>query len=119
MEETKTVRSPAAVIIFTIITCGIYGLVWTYHYAWELKNYLKREDLSPGVELLLCIICFPYLLYWSYKYGKALYEAQLKAGISATDDSILYLILSLLGLHIITMAVMQSNINRVWQEKKL
>jgi len=108
-------RSPAAVIIFTIITCGIYGLIWMYNFAKELKIYLEKEDLNPGLDLFLSIICVPYIIYWSYKYGKVIYEAQQKAGISPADDnSILYLILTILGLFIVNMAIMQSSANKIW-----
>lgn len=57
------VKNPAAVIIFSIITCGIYSLVWIYSFAKDLKNYLGKGDVNPGLDLLLCIICFPYMFY--------------------------------------------------------
>ncbi len=108
------VRSPASVIIFSVLTCGIYTIVWIYKFGSELKAYSGKEDLDPGLDLLLSIVCFPYIIYWSYKYGKAMEDAQKKAGIASSDDSLLYLILSLLGLFVVTMAIMQSNMNKVW-----
>ena len=51
MTEKPEVRSPAAVIVFTLITCGIYGLVWIFKFSKEIKNYLNKEEINPGLEL--------------------------------------------------------------------
>ncbi|MDY6968414.1 MAG: DUF4234 domain-containing protein [Spirochaetota bacterium] len=111
------VRNPAAVIIFSVITCGIYLLVWIYKFSKELKEYLNKEDMNPGVDLILCIVCFPYVIYWAYRCGQLIYEAQGKAGITASDDSILYIVLAILGLLIVDMAIMQSKMNEVWEKQ--
>lgn len=109
-------RSPAEVIIFSIITCGIYYLYWLYKFASELNGYLGDQRSSPGVDLLLCIFCFPYQIYWFYKYGKAISEAQIRAGLPAEDNAILYVILSIFGLGIVNAAIMQSAMNKVWAQ---
>ena len=111
------VKSPAAVIIFSIITCGIYALVWIYSFAKDLKNYLGSEDIKPGLDLLLCMVCFPYMFYWTYKYGKCISEAQKKAGIPESNDEILYLVLAIFGLFIVDMAIMQSKVNEIWSKQ--
>ncbi len=114
-----TERNPAAVIVFTIITCGIYAMVWIYKFASELKEYLGNEEISPGLELFLCIICFPYLIYWSYKYGKYINDAERMTDIqSGEDDSILYLILAVFGLFIVNMAIMQDKMNAIWAKNR-
>ncbi len=109
-------RAPALVVVFSIITCGIYYLYWVYKSAEELKFYLQDNQLSPGVDLLLSIICFPYAIYWMYKYGKVLTEAQKKAGLPAEDNSILYVILSFFGLAIVSAAIMQAEMNKIWAQ---
>ena len=114
MEEKGIVRSPIAVILLTVITCGIYGLYWIYAFANELKTYLNKDDLSPGLDLFLCIICFPYLIYWVYKYGQLIDEAFEKNGKHKPDNSILYVILSIFGLSIVAFVIMQDSINRIW-----
>jgi hypothetical protein len=115
--EKNEVRSPAAVIIFTMITCGIYGLVWVFKFSREIKNYLNKEEVNPGLEVLLCLVCFPYAIYWSYKFGKLMMEAQQKAGLTVEDNSILYLVLACFGLIIINMAIMQESANKIWEKQ--
>ncbi|HSV97651.1 MAG TPA: DUF4234 domain-containing protein [Spirochaetota bacterium] len=113
MDEHATVRSPAAVIVFSVITCGIYALYWIYTFAKELRDLTGRTDLNAGLDLLLCIVCFPYVVYWSYKYGMVLDEALAKAERKPDENAILYLVLSVFGLFIVTMAIMQSTANRI------
>lgn len=108
------VRGVAEVIIFSVITCGIYSLYWLYKFAEELKFFLGDESIKPGIDLLLCIVCFPYAIYWFYKYGKLLSEAQRRAGLPAEDNSVLFIILSIFGLSIINIAIMQSSANKIW-----
>ncbi|MBU1075836.1 MAG: DUF4234 domain-containing protein [Spirochaetes bacterium] len=117
MSEKGEVRSPAAVIIFTIITCGIYALIWIYKISKELKLYLNKEDINPAVELILCIVCFPYSIYWVYKYGQLITEAQKKDKIDVEDNALLYLILAIFGFFIVDMAIMQASMNKLWGSK--
>ena len=63
--------------IFTLITCGIYGI------------------------------------YWNYKIGKEMYEVNQKAGIQTSDNSVIYLILSIFGLSIITYCLVQNDLNTI------
>ena len=65
-------RSIPMVIILSLVTCGIYSLVWLYQTSQEVSNTVGDSD-SPGVELLLCIVtCGIYTIYWWYKYSKKL-----------------------------------------------
>ena len=48
------VRSPMMVLLLTIITCGIYGLVWNYSVFKELKDH-TGEGLGGPVGLLLAM----------------------------------------------------------------
>lgn len=43
--------------------------------------------------------------------GKELYEAKTKKGLQASDNSILYLILSIIGLGIVNYCLIQSDLN--------
>jgi len=55
------VRSPALVIILSIVTCGIYAWYWIYKMSEELQRATGKSTISPGVELLLCIVTCWYL----------------------------------------------------------
>ena len=49
------VRSPAAVIIFSIITLGIYYLYWTYSVFKEMKDR-TGQGVGGGIGLLIGIV---------------------------------------------------------------
>ena len=52
------VRNPAAVIIFSIITLGIYYLYWIYQVYRELKEH-TGEGIGPVIGLVLGILINP------------------------------------------------------------
>ena len=53
------------------------------------------------------------MYYWMYKVGKNLETAQSKSGMVASDNSILYLILAIVGLSIVSFALMKDSINKI------
>ncbi len=56
-------RNPILVIIFSIITIGIYGLYWMYS--------TKKEMVELGAEIpTFWLIIIPLVnIYWLYKYS--------------------------------------------------
>jgi len=109
-------RSVVGLLIFSIITLGIYWLYWIYATSKETQEYSGKQTLSPGLELLLCIItCDLYWFYWIYKYSKIAVECQQKAGLPPEDNAVINLILSFLGLGIISSMILQASLNKVWE----
>lgn len=106
-------RSVISVVLLTFITCGIYGIFWLYYSTRDIKAYLG-EDGSVGGEILLMIICAPYVIYWYYKYSQKIAEAYEKAGLRPKDDSVICVILGIFGLGIVSMCIIQSNLNDLW-----
>ena len=111
-------RSVATVIILSIVTCGIYMFYWLYVTMRDINAYLGVSDMDPGIELLICILCSPYILYWYYKYATRISDASARAGLPAKDDAIVCLILGIFGLGIVSMGIMQDNVNRVWAQQQ-
>jgi len=52
------VRHPAAVVIFSIITLGIYFLYWTYQVFRELKEYTS-QGIGPIIGLVIALVIEP------------------------------------------------------------
>lgn len=106
-------RNLAVSIILTIVTCGIYGIVWYISMTDDVGTVSGDQNMSGGKAFLFTLLtCGIYSFIWSYNVGKDLNEAQLKAGKPATDNSILYLILSLFGLGIVVYALVQNELNK-------
>lgn len=112
-----TERSAITVLILSIITCGIYYFYWIYTVSKEAKQFMGRDDINPTTELILCIVtCSLYQIYWWYKYGKIvtvdMYE---KAGLKSEDSSMILMLLSILGLGIVSALIMQDKLNAIWR----
>lgn len=101
-------------ILFSIITCGIYGLYWLVCLANDVNLAAKRPGgTSGGVVLLLTIVtCGIYGWYWLYKSGEALDLVRRDRGEPTGSLAILYLVLGILGFGIISYALMQSELNK-------
>jgi hypothetical protein len=108
-------RDPMMVVLFTFLTCGIYGWYWLYMMITEVKNALGREDINPAMELVLSIVtCGIYMIYLFYKYPQMMLEMQDRAGRPRNDISMMSLLLAIFGLGIVSIAVIQSELNNIW-----
>lgn len=106
-------RGIAVSILLTIVTCGIYGIVWMISLSNEISAF-NGEKIEGGLEFLLIIVtCGIYGLYWHYKIGQKLVRAQQRAGRYVQDNSIIYLLLAIFQLSIISLAIMQSQENEL------
>ncbi len=115
----KQERSLALAIILSIITCGIYAIYWFIVLSDDVKEYSQdQEMMSGGIAFLLNLItCGLFGIYWVYKLGKNMFKAQQLNNLPATDNSVLYLILQLLGLGIVNYAIIQNDINAITRVK--
>jgi hypothetical protein len=117
-----TPRDPALTLVLILLTCGIYYLYFIYVVSEETQEFLGERDTSPAVEVLLSVLtCGIYNVYWDYKIGKRVAEMCGRVGLPATDNSVLYLILDLVGvggfggLGLINPILQQDSLNRVWK----
>lgn len=90
-------RSIAVSIVLSIVTCGIYGIYWFVVLTDDARMESGDNNApSGGIAFLLTLVtCGIYGLYWAYKMGKTIATAESKNGITAEDNSVLYLILQL------------------------
>ena len=110
-------RNVATVIILSIVTCGIYMYYWIYVTSRDINTYLEITDMDPAIEVVLCFFtCGIYLLYWFFKYSQRISDAHIKAQLPmASDDAIVCLILGIFGLGIVSVGIMQNNLNKTWE----
>jgi hypothetical protein len=104
-------RSIGMAIVLGIITCGIYFIYWEFK-IWDSLYRATNRPSSAGVDVLLGIVtCGIYMIYMMYKGGKMEAEAYAMYGLAEKDEAALYLILSIFGLGVVALAIMQNNIN--------
>ena len=111
-----TQRGIALSIILVLVTCGIYALYWLYCLVTDLNTASgETDDTSGGMVLLLSIVtCGIYQLYWYYKAaGKVNRIRTFNGEVQDSSLGILYLLLSLFGFGIVSMALIQNELNKV------
>lgn len=110
-------RNLVTCILLTIITCGIYGIIWFVNLTDNVAYLSEDPELSGGKAFLFTIItCGIYSFFWSYRMGKNIYKAQAQRGYPASDNSVLYVILQIFGLGIVNYCLMQNDINAMATE---
>ncbi|ADD45944.1 DUF4234 domain-containing protein [Stackebrandtia nassauensis] len=55
-------RSPVAVWLLTLVTLGVYGMVWYYKVNREVRDYNGQIEVSPGLALCNVTIIAPFTL---------------------------------------------------------
>lgn len=102
------------VILLSIVTCGIYYYIWMYQTSEEVNNTIGDTSESAGTEVLLTIItCGIYGYYWIYKYNRKVYQLATNVNLTASDNSLVCIILAIFGLAIVSQGIMQSQINYI------
>ena len=110
-----TNRNIAVAIILSLVTCGIYEFYWIYRLNEEtnmLSNEAKKTD-GVMVIILSIITCGIYMWYWLYKRGEILDNYKTSVGVAASNSSVLYLILAIFTYGIISMALIQNELNKI------
>ena len=106
-------RSIVTSVIFSIITCGIYGIYWFITLTDDANIVSEENDTSGGLAFILSLItCNIYGIYWAYRMGQKIHAAGGKRNIAVGDNAVLYLILQFLGLGIVNYCLMQNELNK-------
>ncbi|OJG31197.1 hypothetical protein RU99_GL003004 [Enterococcus casseliflavus] len=83
----------------------------------ELAEYSGDNRLSPETSILLSILtCGLYQIYWWYRIADVFMGAQQRANMPRlSDNKILFVVLSLFGFDFINMAILQGDMNQMWE----
>ncbi|MFM8438373.1 MAG: DUF4234 domain-containing protein [Candidatus Kapaibacterium sp.] len=110
-EEACTGIIPA--IILSIVTCGIYSLIWQNRRFKTYNAWLGRYQFDFWKWLGLTIVtCGIYAIYTEYLVARSLNEIQRRYGFEVESNyPLLFIILSITGLSIVANCIEQSEIN--------
>ena len=114
------IRPPAQVILFSIITCGIYAIYWYYTIMNDLNKARGKEIINPVLFLVLSIFCGFLLWYILYVIDKNLVELSAEEGTNYNKENfILWLVLSfVLGVGtIVAMWQITNAYNDIWARR--
>lgn len=104
-------RSIPLCIIFSLLTCGIYGIYWMIVLNDEVNLVSGEPQATSGgmVFLFSVITCGIYGWYWLYKMGERCDRIK---GTPAGSSNVIYLILGIFGLSIVSYCLIQDTLNK-------
>jgi hypothetical protein len=106
------VRSGVMCLVWSLVTCGIYQMIWFIKTSNEMSTYLQRDEPSwVKIFALSIVTCGFYGLYWQItRCGALVQECQLRAGIvNPPNQGILYVV------PYYNVVLMTEELNKAWQ----
>jgi len=116
---TVKIRNPFLVFVWSLVTLGIYYLVWYYKINRELRD-ASGVNVSPIVAVLAVtvgwIVIVPPFVSW-YRTFTRISDAQRGAGVTNEANPILGFILYVVGVFFLPVEVIyaQDELNKVWR----
>jgi hypothetical protein len=116
---TVKIRNPFLVFVWSLVTLGIYYLVWYYKINRELRD-ASGVSVSPVVALLAItvgwIIIVPPFVSW-YRTFVRIAEVQRSAGVTSEANPILGFILYVIAVFVLPVEVIyaQDELNKLWR----
>jgi hypothetical protein len=105
------VKSGMTVLLLSLVTCGIYQIIWFIKICGEISAYVQRpEPVWWKVYLLGMVTCGIYAIYWMFaKLGPLVQEVQQRAGIqNPQNQGIMFLI------PYYNVILIQEELNKAW-----
>jgi len=108
-------RDPVMVLVLSLVTCGIYGIYEIYKVSTEMRDALGRQDINPTLDVVLSLFtCGLYFIYLSYRYPQLLLEMQDRVRLPRNDISLISIILAVCGLSMVSIFMIQTELNKIW-----
>ena len=120
---TVKIRNPFLVFVWSILSFGVYYLVWYYKINRELRD-AARIDVSPVVALLAVslgwIVIVPPFVSW-YRTFERIVAAQRTAGTNGEANPILGFILYVIAVFMLPVEVIyaQDELNKMWRAPRV
>jgi Domain of unknown function (DUF4234) len=118
---TVKIRSPFLVFIWSLVTLGIYYVVWYYKINRELRD-ASGIEVSPVVAIVAItigwIVIVPPFFSW-YRTFERIVQAQRSAGVTGEASPVLGFILFVIAVMFLPVEVIyaQDELNKVWRAR--
>lgn len=101
-------------IFLTFITCGIYGIIWTIEVTRDISALTTQNNDKHDIPIWpLFVTCGIYDIVLSYVWGQKIDTIKSRfSKNNSIDSSLLYILLTVFGLFIVTLSLMQNEINK-------
>ena len=103
---------PLILLIGAGLISFVYRFTWVRYLMKNIRN-LNEESLTCFGEFLLFIFVPVYSCYWMFSRSDKLYNAANNRGMNLSNKKILNLIFAVFGLEIVSLCLMQSDLNKI------
>jgi hypothetical protein len=120
--RTAKVRNPWAVLLFTVITLGVYYLVWYYKINREMSDWGEQHNvdigMSPGMSVLAVtlggiLIIPPFVSIWGT--GKRMQLTQRAANVHG-GSGLLWFVMHIIPIvSLFAPVYLQYQLNQAWE----
>jgi hypothetical protein len=113
------IRNPFLVFVWSLVTIGIYYVVWYYKINRELRD-AAGINVGPGVALVAVtigwLVIVPPFVSW-YRTFERIAQAQRDAGVATEASPVLGFILFVIAVFLLPVEVIyaQDELNKVWR----
>ncbi|MBZ0121363.1 MAG: DUF4234 domain-containing protein, partial [Sandaracinaceae bacterium] len=113
-----TKRSPAVVVLLTLLTFTLYAYYWVYATTDELRRESGRE-LSPALDVLLTLVTLGFWGIWvAHRNGRLVHDLRVERGEAHDDRSAMLAGIACLSFFtpaawLIVMAMLQDELNQL------
>lgn len=118
---TVKLRNPFLVFVWSLVTLGVYYVVWYYKVNRELRDACG-VNVSPVIALLAVtvgwLVIVPPFVSW-YRTFERIVEAQRTSGVTGEASPILGFILYVIAVFVLPVEVIyaQDELNKVWRTR--
>ncbi len=106
-------KNVVTVILLSIVTCGIYGLVWCWQTMHALDEQGKKSLVPPIAQFLLFLLtAYIGWIIFALCADANLNSIREQRGLAVKDNKILYIILAIV-FPIALIALVQNDINEL------
>lgn len=104
-------KNVVTVIILSIVTCGIYSLVWCWQTMHALHSQGQKSLVDPIVQFILLFFYIGFIVF-ALCADANLNSIREQRGLPAKDNKVLYIILGIV-FPIALIALVQNEINEL------
>src|SRR6185295_6132018 len=109
-------REVIVTLVLMFLTCGVYGLVLLYKMGSEINGHLGRNELNPGMDLLLIFLTSGFWSWYiMYRYPKALQDLIMAEGGPTTDLVLPCMLFAIFGMGLVSFLILQGELNKHWE----